>query len=273
MRRSKIKLIITIPLTLFALFYLVGVYIVASDDRVLEPRTDTSTQPKSIALFGGSGTTGDGILKAALASDEIGEIIVVTRRVTPRMTQGEAQGKVTIIEHLDYLDYSAMIDRLKDIDTVYWAIGITSIGTDRETYRKIHTDFPLQFLTEWRAVNSTDNQSFHFISSSDISEDSSSMWIQEKIHAEKVLFGFADETSLKVIAYRPDYIGPTQEEAHLGQDILYWFFRPVGAAIKAREIGQAMIEKTMRNDFQNGDKLPTRVLLLLSDAYEKLQSL
>ena len=53
-------------------------------------------------------------------------------------------------------------------------------------------------------------------------------------------------------------IGPTDEEAHIGQTLLYWFFSPVGAALKATQIGQAMMEVTARGDeFANGDKLST----------------
>ena len=53
------------------------------------------------------------------------------------------------------------------------------------------------------------------------------MWAREKVRAEKSLFELTEGTSLRVIAYRPDYIGPTEEEANLGQTLLYWFFKPV----------------------------------------------
>ncbi len=268
MKMPRIRTLLLIPVVAFVIFYLVGVYIIQTDDRYVEPRPETVSMSKSVAIFGASGTTGDGILKAALASDEINEIIVVTRRETPRMSAGVAEGKITLIQHMDYLDYTAVINQLQEIDTVYWAIGISSIGVDEKTYGMIHTDFPLQFISEWTATNTELQRSFHFISSSDISEDSDTMWIREKIRAEKALFGFAENTNLKVIAYRPDYIGPTEEEAHLGQDILYWFFAPVGAAVKSLEIGQAMLEVTARDaDFNNGSKLTTRTIIRYSDAY------
>lgn len=96
------------------------------------------------------------------------------------------------------------------------------------------------------------------------------MWAREKVRAENSLFEFAEATKLRVIAYRPDYIGPTEEEAHVGQRLLYWFFRPVGAAVRAREIGQAMIEVTARGpEFENGDKLGTGSIVRYSDAYER----
>ena len=269
MKLPKIKIILLTPIVLFGLFYLVGVYIVATDDRTVEPRTNMDVSVKDIAIFGASGTAGDGILKAALASSEVANIYVFTRRVTPRMEDALSTGKIKVINHMDYLDYSAVINQLANVDTTFWAIGLTSIGTDEATYRKIHTDFPLQFLREWRGINSNNELSFHFISSSDISEDSTTMWIREKIRAEKSLFSFAEEQNLKVIAYRPDYIGPTDEEAHIGQLILYWFFAPVGAAVQSTQIGQAMIEVSARDDeFKNGDKLVTSKIIRYSDAYE-----
>ncbi|MFK7958769.1 MAG: hypothetical protein AB8B96_21955, partial [Lysobacterales bacterium] len=149
-----------------------------------------------------------------------------------------------------------------------WAIGISSVGADEETYGKIHVDFPARFLEAWAQVSDKADLSFHFISSSDISEDSNTMWVREKIRAERTLFALADGTNLRVIAYRPDYIGPTDEQAHLGQDLLYWFFAPVGAAVRAEQIGEAMFEVTTRlSEFKNGDKVGTRNIIRYSDAY------
>jgi len=60
----------------------------------------------------------------------------------------------------------------------------------------------------------------------------------------------------------------TLHEAHLGQRMLYGFFAPVGAAVKATQIGQAMIEVTARGEeFGNGDILGTRKIIRYSDAY------
>jgi hypothetical protein len=138
----------------------------------------------------------------------------------------------------------------------------------------IHVDFPARFVEEWTNVSSKPDMSFHYISSSDISEDSTAMWAREKVRAERTLFKFAEGTNLRVIAYRPDYIGPTNEEAHIGQDLLYWFFAPIGAAVRAEQIGQAMFEVTARgSEFKNGDRLGTRGIIRYSDAYEFRRSL
>ena len=274
MKLPRLRTILLTPLVLFALFYVFGVIVVSFDDRTVAVLDSQPAAHESIAIFGASGTAGDGILKAALADPDISTIQVFTRRVTPRMEEGVDAGKVQVTMHQDYLDYSQIRDHVTDTDAVYWAIGITSTAVDDETYGKIHVDFPVQFVTEWIEVSNKMGVSFHYLSSSDISEDSGMLWAREKVRAEKTLFQFAEGTKLRVIAYRPDYIGPTPEEAHLGQDLLYWFFAPVGAAVRASQIGQAMIEVTARGDeFKNGDKLHTSSIIRHSDAYEGRQAL
>ncbi|MDJ0814155.1 MAG: hypothetical protein QNJ23_10525 [Woeseiaceae bacterium] len=272
MKLPRLRTILLIPVVLFGLFYATGVVMLALNDRVVETLERPPADHDTVAIFGASGTAGDGILKAALADPNIETIHVITRRATPRIEEGVAAGKVTMTLHMDYLDYAAIHEQIADVDAVYWAIGLSSIGVDEETYGMIHVDFPVRFVEEWLAVSDKPAISFHYISSSDIAEDSSAMWAREKVRAENSLFGLADGTPLRVIAYRPDYIGPTDEEAHVGQRAIFWFFRPVGAAVRATEIGRAMLEVTARgNAFENGDKLGTHSIILHSDAYDRRQ--
>lgn len=270
MRLPRIRTILLAPVVLFAIFYAGLAVFVLLDDNAVEPLAPRAGNQYTVAIFGASGTAGDGILKAALASPDVERIRVITRRTTPRIDAGVAAGKVVITLHLDYLDYAAIHEQIADADAVYWAIGTSSVGVDEETYGRIHVDFPVRFVTEWLDVSKRDEISFHYISSSDISADSRMMWAREKVRAENSLFQLAADTELRVIAYRPDYIGPTKEEAHLGQKLLYGFFAPVSAAVKATQIGQAMIEVTVRGDeFDNGDRLGTRSIIRYSDAYER----
>ena len=268
MKMPRLRTILLVPLVLFALAYIAGAVTLALKDDSIAVFAGTTANYQTIAIFGASGTAGDGILKAALANPEISNIHVITRRATPRIEAGVASGKVQMTLHMDYLDYSAVRQQVAGADAVYWAIGISSVGIDEKTYGTIHVDYPARFLAEWTDVSDKPDISFHYISSSDISEDSSAMWAREKVRAERTLFALAEETNLRVIAYRPDYIGPTEEEAHIGQDMLFWFFSPVGAAVRAEQIGQAMFEVTARgNEFENGDKLGTRSIVRYSDAF------
>lgn len=273
MKLPRLKTVLLTPLVIFALLYTVLVIVVLLDDRTVAPLEEAPADPITIAILGASGIAGDGILKAALASPDIEKIHIITRRATPRIEEGVAAGKVQMMQHMDYLDYSAVLEKIAEVDAVYWAIGISSVGVDEKTYGMIHVDFPMQFVAAWTSVSEKPNVSFHYISSSDISEDSSAMWAREKIRAEKSLFEFAEGSNLRVIAYRPDYIGPTKEEAHLGQNLMFWFFAPVRAAVRATQIGQAMIEVTARgSEFENGTKIGTGRIIRFSDAYERRQS-
>lgn len=167
MRIPRLRTLILAPLLLFALFYIATAVFLLLDDDAVPALAAPQAEHRVVAIFGASGTAGDGILKAALASADISEI---------------------------------------------------------------------------------------------------------KVRAENTLFDLAEDSSLRVIAYRPDYIGPTEEEAHLGQDLLYWFFAPVSAAVRATQIGQAMFEVTARGpEFENGDRLGTRSIIRYSDAYQRRQ--
>jgi nucleoside-diphosphate-sugar epimerase len=252
--------------------YIAGVITLALNHDPVAVLEKSPAQHETIAIFGASGTAGDGILKAAVADPDVKKIHVITRRATPRIEEGVASGKVQMTPHMDYLDYSAVREQIAEADAVFWAIGTSTVGVDEKTYGTIHVDFPMRFVEEWTSVSDKPDISFHYISSSDIAEDSRMMWAREKVRAEKNLFKFAEGSNLRVIAYRPDYIGPTKEEAHIGQDLLYWFFRPVGAAVRATQIGQAMFEVAARGaQFENGDHLGTWNIIRYSDAYEYRQ--
>ena len=270
MKLPRLRTILLAPLILFAMFYVAGVIALLADDRTIAPLSELSASIDNVVIFGASGTAGDGILKAAMANPDVDVIHVVTRRMTPRIEAGVATGKVVASLHQDYLDYSAIHEQIAPASAVFWAIGTSSVGVDKETYGLIHVDFPVQFVKEWLSVSTAAVISFHYISSSDISADSRMMWAREKVRAEETLFETARGTKLRVIAYRPDYIGPTREESHLGQDVLYWFFAPVGAAVRATRIGEAMLEVTARgSEFANGDRLGTRNIVRYSDAYRQ----
>ena len=270
MKMPRKRTLLLIPVALFALVYISAAVKLALRDDPIAVLEKPAARDRTIAIFGASGTAGDGILKAALASPDIQRIHVITRRTTPRIEQGVAAGKIQVTLHQDYLDYSAIENQIVAVDAVYWALGTSSIGVDEKTYGTIHVDYPVSFVARWLSVSDKPATSFHYISSSDISADSSAMWAREKVRAERTLFELAEGSKLSVIAYRPDYIGPTDEEAHLGQRLLYWFFVPVGAAVKAEQIGKAMIEVTARPDeFANGDKLGTHRIIRYADAYDR----
>ncbi|HEX6260303.1 MAG TPA: hypothetical protein VFZ51_06585 [Woeseiaceae bacterium] len=264
----RLRTVLLAPLVLLALAWVaLSIYVATMGAAVPEP-VAARAPLATIAILGASGTAGDGILEAALADPDVGTIRVITRRITPRMEEGIAAGRIEATIHRDYVDYADVREQLAGVDAVFWAIGLSSIGVDEDTYREIHVAFPRAFIKEWLSIADTSAASFHYISSSDISADSRQMWARVKVEAENTLFDLARGTRLRVIAYRPDYIRPTAAERHVGQNVLYWFFAPLGVAVEARQIGEAMLEVAARGDeFENGDKLGTRRIIGYSEAY------
>ena len=273
MKLPRIRTVLLTPVVLFAFLYVFAAVKFAFDDDPVAKAHEPPSNYETVAIFGASGTAGDGILKAALANPAIETIHVITRRATPRIEEGVALGQVHMTLHMDYLDYSAIREQVTEVDAVYWAIGTSSFGVDEKTYGMIHVDFPLRFVEQWTSVSNKADISFHYISSSDISADSRMMWAREKVRAERALFDFAAGSNLRVVAYRPDYIGPTEEQAHLGQNLLYWFFAPVKSAVRATRIGEAMFEVTARgSEFENGDRIGTWNIIRYSDAHQRRQA-
>lgn len=254
--------------TLFAIVYLVQFAINLRSEPPAPVRDADPERYRTVAILGSTGTAGDGLLKAALADPGVERILLLTRRLSPRIEEGIASGKVEATIHMDYLDYSAVRDVLAEVDTVFWAIGLSSLGLDQETYRRIHQEFPVRFVTEWMDARQGRDMSFHYISSNGAAVDSGTMWEREKALAEVALFDLAEGTDLRVISYRPDYIQPTDEQSNVGYDLLYWFLAPVNSAVKAVEIGQAMLEVTAGGTrFRNGAILSNRDIVGYSAFY------
>ncbi|MEE4293165.1 MAG: hypothetical protein V2I79_04265, partial [Xanthomonadales bacterium] len=106
MKLPRLRTILLAPLALFVVFYLFGVMANLFDNQQVEPLSSAKTGSiHEIAVFGASGTAGDGILKAALSDPDVKTIHVITRRATPRIETGIASGKVVMTKHMDYLDY------------------------------------------------------------------------------------------------------------------------------------------------------------------------
>ena len=110
MKIPRLRTILLAPLVLFAILYIAGAVMLGLKDDSIAAFEKPAASYETIAIFGASGTAGDGILKAALAKPDIKKIHVITRRATPRIEEGVASGKVQMTLHMDYLDYSALYD-------------------------------------------------------------------------------------------------------------------------------------------------------------------
>ena len=270
MKSRKIKRVVAAIAGALALLYVALLLVNKGHELPMQTQELNAERVRTVAIFGATGTIGDGILKAAIYDPNVKKIHVVTRRSSLRIEEGVELGKVEMTIHKDYLDYTEIQEKLTDVDAVYWAIGLSAVGLDQETYREIHAEYPARFVATWLEACQCEEMSFHYVSGSGSDAESRMMWAKEKAYAEVELAGLAERTGLRVISYRPAFILPTEAEAHFGHKLLHAIFSPIGSAVAAESIGAAMLEVSARGpSFPNGTILENKDISLLSSAYEE----
>ena len=205
-----------------------------------------------VVVFGATGSVGDGLLKAAMADDEVEEIHVFTRRNSPRIENGVASGRVTSYLHKDFTDYSDFSELLARTNTVLWGLGTTSIGMDDATYTRIHVDFPMGFINEWLKARQDAPMAFHFVTGMGTDPEGGQHWAREKGRTEREMAEAATGTGLRTFSYRSGFIRPTSENAGPADYFAEWLFRWGSLAVTGMELGQSMLEISARDDLPNG---------------------
>jgi len=216
-----------------------------------------------VMVFGGTGSVGDALLKAAMIDTEVKQIYAVTRRLSSRLEQGQASGRVEVIMLEDFTDYSEMSDILAQVNTVMWGLGTTSIGMDPELYRKIHVDFPIAFVTEWLSARTEAPMSFHYVTGMGTGEEEDAQWAKDKGSAERRVAEMAKGTGLRTFGHRYAWIRPTEENANFATYLLERLLQPGYLVITGVDLGRAMFEISARSD-----ELPNGALIDNKDAIE-----
>lgn len=229
---------------LVGLVSFVGVQCVRAQIDPAPPAAGDSSRHEVVALFGGSGTVGNGVLKALLEDPGVTKVYAVTRRVTPRMEAGVQAGKLEVVKHTDYMDYAALEPLLPEVDAVYWALGISATKVDDAKYTEIHVDFPLAFVDTWIAHAGEGERSFHLVTGQGTSEDSWQHWAREKARAEQEVNAKLQGTPIRAVHYRPTYVTPAVDDG--SPPFSYTLLHPIGGATESTDIGRAMLEVTAR---------------------------
>lgn len=216
-----------------------------------------------VMVLGATGSVGDGLLKAAMQDREVERIYALTRRMSPRLEAGQASGRVKVILHEDFSDYSALGDVLAKVNTVLWGLGASSVGMDPALYRRIHVDFPVAFVEAWLAARTAAPMAFHYVTGMGTGEDERAQWAKDKGYAERRVAELAEGTGLRTFGHRSAWVRPTDENAHLGIYLGEWLLKPGHLVIRGVDLGRAMLEISARTD-----ELPNGVLVDNKDAID-----
>ena len=226
-----------------------------------------------VMVFGATGSVGDGLLKAAMADPDVEKVYVVTRRSSPRIEAGVAQGDIEMRLHEDFTDYSALADILGEVNTVLWGLGTTSLGMDDETYTRIHVDFPVAFVNAWLAARRDEPMAFHYVTGMGTDSDGAQHWAREKGRAEREVAALAEGSGLRTFGHRSAFIRPSSEQANAMHYLLEALLRPGALVIGSEELGGAMLEISARtSELPNGAIIDNADGIAYAQAYRARQS-
>lgn len=213
---------------------------------------------KKVIITGASGMIGSEVLKHCLADPEIGELISLVRR--PSGIQHE---KLNEVQLDDFTDYGKEGFDLRNVDAVYWCIGVYTGAVAKDVFRQITTDYPVAFA---EALHRHSPQAvFCFLSGAgaDRTERSRMMFARDKGAAENQLAALGFKA---FYTFRPGYIYPVEKRkepnvAYSAYRFLYPLLKHLGSntSIKSTELGLAMYRVGMngaaKEELENRDIL------------------
>ncbi len=156
--------------------------------------------PKRILIAGASGMVGAHLLDICVQSKEIETIFILSRKPSANLHE-----KVKEIIVNDFLNYDNIIPMIKNIDVVFFCVGVYTGAVDRDTFRTITIDYPVALA---KAVY-THSPASKFIllsgAGADRTEKSKVMFAKDKGIAENKLFEIYGN---HFHSARPGYIYP-----------------------------------------------------------------
>ncbi|TXT12830.1 hypothetical protein VHUM_01231 [Vanrija humicola] len=175
----------------------------------------------SIILTGATGTAGSAVLTTALASPLIAHVTVLARRA-PAVTHAKLETIILPSDEYPGASFESIpagvIDRLRarGSSAVVWALGVSQVDVDKDTYVKITHDYTLEAAKAFESLGTPDAPfRFVFVSSTsaDQAEKSYPFYTKIKGRAEKWLAEHETD-AFKTVNVRPAGIIPTPEHAH-----------------------------------------------------------
>lgn len=157
-----------------------------------------------IVIIGSGGMVGQGVLRASLAADDVGEIILLVRNEP----EGVADPRVRYIVNKDLMAFDASDPLFSGVDGCFFCAGISSSGVSEEVYRYVTYDMTLRIAEQLKAVSP--RMKFIYVSGAgaDASGKSSQMWARVRGDVENKL---QELFTGNVAIFRPAFILPAPD--------------------------------------------------------------
>jgi uncharacterized protein YbjT (DUF2867 family) len=153
-----------------------------------------------VILLGATGMVGQGVLGECLLDPEVEIVLAIGRNATIQQHE-----KLHEIVHNDLSDLSAIEDKLSGYHACFFCLGVSAVGMNEETYRRVTYDLTISVARTLAKLNPT--MTFIYVSgaSTDSTERGRMMWARIKGKTENALLQMPFKA---VYMFRPAYIQP-----------------------------------------------------------------
>ena len=153
-------------------------------------------------ITGVTGMVGEGVLAACLNSDEVSEILLLSRK-----PYGLKHPKVKELIHENFFDLSSIENHLQNYNTCYFCLGVSSVGMTEPDYTKFSYSLTLHVAETLSRLNA--DMVFCYVSgaATDSTEKGKTMWARVKGKTENELLKLPFK---KAYMFRPGYMQPTK---------------------------------------------------------------
>jgi uncharacterized protein YbjT (DUF2867 family) len=194
----------------------------------------------NVILTGATGMVGEGVLHECLQHPEVKRVLVINRK-----PGGVVHSKLTEILHTDFMDLSAIEDKLAGYNACFFCLGVSSIGLKEPEYHRLTYDLTMHVGQTLVRLNP--DMTFCYVSGAgtDSTERGRQMWARVKGKTENQLrkLPFAH-----AYMFRPGYLHPTEGLKNTLRPYAYlsWLYPTLrrlfpGSVSTLRELGLAMI--------------------------------
>ena len=171
-----------------------------------------------ILITGASGLIGSAVVQAALANQEVTELILAVRHPLPG-----TDPRISLVLVKDFLQTKDLTESIRKADALIWCLGISQTQVSRSDYEKITYDFTVAMIRACLENNPAIRFVFVSGDGADRTEKSRTLFKKLKGKAENALL----QSGLhSVIIARPDAVRPRgkNKRAPFAYKLAYPFF-------------------------------------------------
>jgi hypothetical protein len=196
-------------------------------------------------ITGVTGMVGEGVLAEALSHPEVEKVLVINRKPC-----GVVHPKLNELIHTDFLDLSAVSEKLRDYNACFFCLGVSSAGMSKDKYYSM--TYTLTMHMAGILAKQNPEMTFCYISGAgtDGTEKGRISWARVKGKTENDLMKLPFK---KVFAFRPGLLIPSDDMKNIHK--YYKIFKPLifvfrfllpNTVSTLKELGLAMINSVLR---------------------------